>query len=109
MGSLKVEDLQFFPLRYFQAKIRHDTKTMNLINKNQPPAARGRAIQVQKRLMRSLMKDRCATSWNAEVHVIIRERRAHFALRNVLLRRFLYHLNPLQRCNQGRFNVIKLP
>jgi len=31
------------------------TKTMNLINKNQPPAARGPAIQVQKRLKRPLM------------------------------------------------------
>ena len=29
-----------------------------------------------------VQKDRCATSWNAEVHVIIRARRAHFALRN---------------------------
>ena len=29
--------------------------------------------------------------------------------RGIDLTMFLYHLNPLQRCNQGRFNVIELP
>ena len=29
--------------------------------------------------------------------------------RGIDLTMFLYHLNPLQRCNQGRFNVIKPP
>ena len=32
--------------------------------------------------MQKQVRNRYATSWNAKVHVIIRARRAHFALRN---------------------------